>query len=416
MISQRFRRSYSLKVMASATLLCLLPALVVSEPYEIPPTDLLASDLLPKELLSGEGFKVDSRVVNDGVQNTYLLETRYGNFSVTGDDALRKRVREVRATIALEELKDSEEFKEAAKGSVEGLVAGGKALVNEPVATSKGAYRGVRQWLGNVGSSIDSEDPYQDGALKTAVGYDAVRRGYAMEMGVDPYTDFEPLQEQLAEVAKVSTAGSMVTSMVVSTGINSNLLGAVRNVSSLASMKKLLLDNPPFALAEINGEKLKAMGIQGYQVDALLKNYHYSPTEMTIMVAALESMGEVSGRDIFVAFASSAPDEEVAQFMHYYAVMLAAYVNRVEPGDLVDISGNVWLASRSGILVGAFPLDYIHWTAATEASTGRASDRAQELGLEHKALFLRGRFSPAARAALEKRGWKTTEKVSFVSK
>ena len=93
-----------------------------------------------------------------------------------------------------------------------------------------------------------------------------------------------------------------------------------------------------------------------------------------------------------------------------------AYVNRVEPGDLVDISGNVWLASRSGILVGAFPLDYIHWTAATEASTGRASDRAQELGLEHKSLFLRGRFSPAARAALEKRGWKTTEKVSFVSK
>jgi len=415
MIAKKFRSCGYLWITASAVLLHFWPVGVVGESYEIPPTDFLASDLLPKEILSGEGYKVDNRVANDGIQNTYTLETRYGNYSVTGDDALRKRIREVRATMALEELEDSDEFKEAAKGSVEGLVAGGKALVKEPVATSKGAYKGVRQWLQNVGSSVDSEDPYQDSALKTAIGYDAVKRAYAIEMGVDPYSNFEPLQRHLGEVAKVSTAGSMVTSMFISAGIDSNLLGAIRDVSSLASMKKLLLDNPPSALAEINSKKLRSMGIPGFQADALLKNYHYSPTEMTVMVEALAKMGDASGRDIFVAFATSAPDEEVAQFMHYYAVMLAAYINRVEPGDLVDIAGTAWLATRSGTLVGAFPLDYIHWTVATETSMNRASDRAQELGLKHKAIFLRGRFSTAARAALEKRGWTTKEKVSLVS-
>jgi len=402
-------------VLLAAGVLHLWPMAALGEQYDKVPTEFLASDLLPKELLSADGYKIDEAVINDGVQNTYTLETRYGSFTVIGDDAVRKRIREIRATIALEELEDSDEFKEAAKNSVDGLVEGGKALVKEPVATSKSAYRGVRRWLGNVGSSIDSDDPYQDNALETAVGYDAVKRAYAIELGVDPYSDFQPLQEHLAEVAKVSTAGSMLTSMVISAGIDSNVLSAVKDVSSLANMKKLLLDNPPSALAEVNGERLRAMGVSAYQADALLKNYHYSPTEMTIMVEALSKMGDANGREIFVAFATSAPDEEVAQFMHYYAVMLAAYMNTVEPGDLVDIAGTAWLATRTGTLVGAFPIDYLHWTQTTEASTDRASLKARELGLKNKTIVLRGRFSPAARKALATRGWKTSEKVKFLS-
>ena len=133
------------------------------------------------------------------------------------------------------------------------------------------------------------------------------------------------------------------------------------------------------------------------------------------MVEALSKMGDANGREIFVAFATSAPDEEVAQFMHYYAVMLAAYMNTVEPGDLVDIAGTAWLATRTGTLVGAFPIDYLHWTQTTEASTDRASLKARELGLKNKTIVLRGRFSPAARKALATRGWKTSEKVKFLS-
>ena len=78
-------------------------------------------------------------------------------------------------------------------------------------------------------------------------------------------------------------------------------------VTSLASMQDILKDNPPATLATINKEKLEAMGIKGSQADALLKNYNYTPAEMTLIVEALKRMGDIKGRDIFVAFATTAP-------------------------------------------------------------------------------------------------------------
>ena len=87
------------------------------------------------------------------------------------------------------------------------MVEGGKSLVTSPVETTKSTAKGVGRWQGNVGRSITSDDPHQDNALKTALGHDAVKRGYAIEMGVDPYTDFEPFQKRLGEVARAATAG-----------------------------------------------------------------------------------------------------------------------------------------------------------------------------------------------------------------
>jgi hypothetical protein len=384
-----------------------------NEPYQVMPVELRASDLLPKSMLSGDGFTVNERVINEGVQNIYSLETSYGKFTVAGTDELRARIKEVRATMALAKLEDSDEFKEAAKGSVEGLVEGGKALVKEPVATTKGAVKGIGRWLGNVGSSITSDDPHQDNAGETLIGYDAVKRGYALELGVDPYTDFEPFQEHLSEVAKVSAAGGMLTSMTINLGPAGSLVGTVASVSRAAAMKSLLRDNPPVTLAKINKDKLMAMGVRVDQAEALLKNYNYTPTEMTLMVESLHRMGDIRGREIFVSFATSAPDDEVARFNYHYAGLMADYITSVEPADLVNVPGGTWLLTRTGNLVGVFPLDYLNWTRGVSDSTGKASAKADELGVKVKKILISGEFSPQARKALKSRGWEIAENASF---
>ena len=116
---------------------------------------------------------------------------------------------------------------------------------------------------------------------------------------------------------------------------------------------------------------------------------------------------------IFVAFATSAPDPEVANFMRHYAVTLALYMKRVETGDIVDIAGAAWMLSDSNSLIGAFPLDYIAWTPGLAKSLTRASGRMASLGARDKKLFLTGNFSPLAREALQKDGWKLTEYAKF---
>jgi len=234
-------------------------------------------------------------------------------------------------------------------------------------------------------------------------------------MGVDPYTDFEPFQERLGEVASATAAGSMVTSVAIKVGTAGSLVGTAATVTRLASMQNLLKDNPPSALTKLNREALLAMGIAGYQADALLKNYNYTPAEMTMICESLKWMGDIKGREIFVAFATSAPDREVAHFLHHYAVMLADYITTVEIGDIVDISGTAWLVSRSGSLVGAFPIDYLAWVEGVAESTGAASGYVAGHGIKRKELLLRGQASPQARAALESRDWKITENVRLAS-
>lgn len=60
------------------------------------PLTLKAADLLPGTMLSGDGYRVNDKVVNDGFQNTYTLKTDYGDYSVIGNAALAARIQEIR--------------------------------------------------------------------------------------------------------------------------------------------------------------------------------------------------------------------------------------------------------------------------------------------------------------------------------
>ncbi len=385
------------------------------QPLQKTPVTLEAADLLPKAMLSGEGYTVNDRVSNDGFQNTYSLKTDYGDFSVTGNHALRARIQEIRATKALEELERSDAFKDAVKDTAGGMVEGGKALVTSPVDTTKGAVKGLGRYLGNVGRSVTSKDPHQANALKTALGHDAVKRAYAIEMGVDPYTDFEPFQERLGEVARAATAGGIVMAVGADVATSGTMAGTVVTVTSLASMKDVLKDEPPSTLSKINRKKLEKMGIGKAQIDALLKNYNYTPADMTLMVEALTRMGNVKGRDLFVIYATAAPDKVIAQYMQQYAEMLANYITQTERGDIVTIEDEAWLLTASGKLVGAFPIDYLSWTAGVDGAERVASEGAEKRGVKAKVLLLEGQAAPATRKALEARGWQISENVQLAA-
>ena len=187
-------------------------------------------------------------------------------------------------------------------------------------------------------------------------------------------------------------------------------------VTSLAGMKEILKDEPPSSLSRINRKKLEAMGLGKTQIDALLKNYNYSPMDMTLMVEALKRMGDIKGRDLFVTYATAAPDRVIARYMQQYAEMLANYITGNERGDIMTIDDEVWLMTRSGKLVGAFPLDYLGWTAEVDGAERAASEGAQKKGVKGKALLIEGQVSPEARKAFEARGWSVKENVQLAAK
>jgi hypothetical protein len=51
--------------------------IATDEPFQQRPVVLIASDFLPKSMLSAEGYTVNERITNDGLQNTYSMKTDY---------------------------------------------------------------------------------------------------------------------------------------------------------------------------------------------------------------------------------------------------------------------------------------------------------------------------------------------------
>ena len=381
--------------------------------YVKPPVKLNAALVVPDGKMVGRGYKIDREAVNDGFSNTYTLVTEVGDVQAISDYQLARQIQEVNALIILDEMSKSGVFGDAMKEGIVAPIRGGKALVTAPVETTKGAVKGVGRWMGNIGRSVTSDDPYQEGGVSAATGWAGTKRAFPLELGVDPYTDWEPLQKGLTSVARAAFAGGITVGVAMGALTEGTTVGTIITVTSLTDeMNAILLDNPPEGLTKINREKLENMGISKKIIDPFLKNYNYTPYEKTMLVEALNQMDGTKGRDLFVAQATGAPDRVIARFYQQMAEMMLNYQKKNGAADIVKVQNEVWLMTRKGILVGTTPIDYLAWTAETSriAAAIEKDPKAQS-----RELWLEGSASPDANKALSARGWKIKERVALLT-
>lgn len=177
--------------------------------------------------------------------------------------------------------------------------APGMCLATEPVNTIKGAAMGLGGLLSDIGYSLVSDDPSQGNVAKTMVGFGAAKRQLASQLGVNPYSDYQPLQDQLSEVAWTSVGGGLTVSVAFSavTGVPGR---AVRITSTANTGRELVRDNSPRKLGNMNHESHVSMGVEEKLAEVFLSNYNYDPESETRVVTALSSMKGVQGRTDYV--------------------------------------------------------------------------------------------------------------------
>jgi hypothetical protein len=376
------------------------------------PIELQASNVLPKEMLACPGYNIKETVQNDGFVNIYELDTAYGPLRVESTALLMIRLNEIKALKRMEELKKTQVFKDALKETAKGPFRTAKGLVTAPVKTVTDTVTGIGHWFSDVGRAVVSSDPYQEGAVKTAIGYAAAKRNFAYEFGVDPYSSFKPLEEELNDIAWTATGGGL-TVKVAFAAIKDVPGRVVQTTGTAAGMKKLVRDNSPAELDKINKKKLTAMGVSDNLLDEFLKNPNYNPQEKTFLVGALDSMKGVPGREVFIKQASLAKEESVARFMRLRAEMMANYKANVSPvSRIVDVNGAAMLQKKDGTIIGLFPLDYVAWTSALIQKETAVSTSIKKLyGDIDKELWITGKFDPVVLSALQARGWKVEDNV-----
>ena len=401
-------------VLASALSTLFSPAIQASE-YTQPPVTLDAQNVLPKNLLQGKNYRVEAKVKNDGLINNYQLTTDYGPLTVESTAELLIRITELKALEIMEEMDRKKVFGDALVEGVKAPVKGVVELVKSPIDTSKNIVKGTGEFLSNVGSSIFSDDPDQDNVFKVALGYDAAKRQFAFEFGIDPYTDYDPVVDRLGEIARAAVAGGL-TPKAAMAAVDNDVVLAMQISGAAYGMMQLVRDNPPNKLADINREKLKKLGVDESLSDAFLENYRYNPQEKTLLIGELESMKGVEGFDVFISKADLATEETIALSYRIRAQMMSGYHLNVTPVTrILNVDGVLIVQTKSGAIALLAPVDYVSWTKKLENKIKSFESSAEKIGaVSAKELWITGKMDKTARVNFENHGWKVNENANDI--
>ena len=379
------------------------------------PTMLKASEMLPADWRKGDHYEVEEMVRNDGLTNTYTLNSPYGQFEVHGDDQLRYRENEVEVLAALQDYGVTQPmgFGLGGGNGAENYVEGGAQLIVYPARAIANVPLGFWNYGSQVAEMTRSRRTfYEDSYAEELIGFSQAKREFAGRTSVDPYTTNPAMQERLNALSWPSWAGGILAT--VGTIPVAGIAGIALTGASLPeSMHLVNLDKAPEDLRIDNRRKLKKMGVKKRLREAFLSHPWYSPRHQTIIVGSLSMLTEANGRPVFIATAMAAGNEEQAFTMQRTAELLRAFHEYASP--ITGISapqGLIVARAADGAVVVPVVADWGVWTPGTQdlvAACDRAA--ASEPAVTRKVLWVSGRLSPAMADAVRQRGWLVEEQI-----
>lgn len=368
---------------------------------------------------TGENYQIRNPVQSDGLLRAYRLNTSYGPLPVRGDGMLRMRLTELAALARLERISNSEAFGKAlAEAGLSPLKYTGQFIAN-PTKTIGGTVSGIGALFERAQSGLANAGKTQDSALAGLLGVTSERRKLAVHVGVDPYTDYPPLDAKLARLSEAAAAGGLTVTgaMMAIPGGAGIVISNLRTASSLEGIKldALARDFTAAQILDLNRKRMLAMGTDPRIVEALLVNRSYTPIDMAAMVGALDGMPEVRDRTLYLRRAAQIDDRTVAYLMREHAELLASqHARGMRLERFVSLGGYMFNVVRGGRVVGVVPIDVLSWTAATTPVWRESAAEARRVSPAGQVeLHITGTATPLAKQELKKLGWQVVERTRF---
>lgn len=388
--------------------LAMAPAPAMAAGFETPPV-LAAAKVLPAGMVKGPAYRVRSEVLNDGLLNTYVVDSAYGRFQALSNLALAKLEGELVAIDAMAKLDTGDVFVKGVKQGAQNTVRGVKNLFTDPKGAVEGAASGLGRLFDRAGESLKGSDAAagEDSRSAQFIGFSKAKRQLAARFGVDAYSANPVLQEHLDRLAWADYSGG------ISVGAATMVVPGVAGLAVSASggtrlLNEVMATTPPAELHMQNRQKLTSMGVGPDLIDLFLGSALYSPRDQTVIVSSLESMGKVANRALAVKSVLMAPNRDVAQVLANMAAMYAAYNKRVGPLAELRPMGRIFYArAANGKAVIALPTDYIVWTPKV---VGALQQIAAD-GAKGGDLWITGSVSRRTAKEFGQAGWRVTDHV-----
>jgi hypothetical protein len=413
-----------------SALACLLAAavLVAAAPtaaqtggaFETAPA-LAGAELAPAALLKGPLHTVAEPVALDGFFGRFVIESRFGKFTVVGVNMLAVRVNELQAIEALQEVQQSQAFQDSLVRAASAPVQLVQSAVTDPRGTVENVGQGLGNVLGRVGflarSTAQSVADSTGGAAPAAsalpaapageampsaftgdpFGYNKARRDWARQLNIDPYTSNPVLRPLLDNASAASFAGSFA----VNTAIGAASMGASLVVGFDTDVRDAVWNQPAVDLARQNEARLLGMGVSGRTTRDFLRNRWFTPSLQTALVIALSKMGGVAGVESVIEVASRVQGETHVRFLVESVRMLGQHHAKAPGFSELRMSGMVPVGiAADGTVVIAAAIDHAYW----DANAAEFAQR-EELAGKRRVLLVTGTASPRAKQELERAGW-----------
>jgi hypothetical protein len=362
---------------------------------------------IPGIRAAGPNYTILSPVRSDGFLRIYNVNTPYGNFAVTSDAMMQVRIRELAAIAELDKLTESNEFNNAlGQAGLAPVKFAGELIVN-PVEAIGNTLTGLGNQMSQFSAGLNNAGKSQDQAFG-GLGSDQKRRELAAKLGVDPYSDYEPLQARMQKLSQAAAAGGLVVQ-----GAMMAIPGAVgivvSNVGTSGRVKDSLRDRTAAQLMDMNREKMMAMGLDRGTADALLQNRAYTPLDMTSMVSSLEVV-PVPGRAEFLRRAVGVNRRDAAVFNRRYTEMVADYHLKTKSiVSFVSAAEFPFNQTANGVVVGIWPIDALSWTEGTRKAATSAASAIRTNRLGRPELRISGQATANAKAGLQELGFTVAE-------
>lgn len=393
------------KTIASCSLLAASTLIAQSNTLSVPVTDIL-----PPVLVENTIYTLEPEASVHKSIATYTINSRHGQYKVQGTVGLEEHINELLAIEKLEEMKKSKVYVDAAKNSALGPWDTAKGIVTEPITTVKESAKGFGGYLADIGYSIFSKDPSQENVAKTTLGFAAAKRKLAYELGVNPYTRFEPLQDALGEVSWTATGGGLTVTVLFS--FVKDTPGTVLRISKTAgSARKLVRDMSPRKLSKLNEETLMEMDLNESSIELLMENYNFDPEAKTRLVTALDSLSSANGLQLLVDSALIAGSPQKANIIRDWVELIAAFEDNVTPvRKIVIYSSAPFVIDSEDNIYGVFPADYSAAGQGIEGQLASIAERIKADGYEPAEIYTTGKVEAELEAAFLLSGWKKVNK------
>ena len=376
--------------------------------YETPEV-LSAQEILPPELLEGEYYDVHKGVVTYGFTNYFTITSPFGTFEAEGEDMLRIRIHEIKAIAALEEIKKTKAFSEAAKKATTSPVKGAWHLITNPVNTVTGVPKGVGRLFGRVGEMVKGKrGDTEDSIAKELIGFSKVKRQYAHKMDVDVYSSNKVLQKELNSVSWAGFAGGVGVSLAMMPirAASTAAYISIQATKFTYGMNQILLDNAPEDLRRLNRKILKEMEVEDSVIEEFLLHSKFSPRHKTFIVHALAEMENVKNRDQFIKQALFAESELDAFIFQWVAEMMYGYHENMGPiKEIIPVRRLVVGYTADQKIVATIPIDYLNWTERAVLGLKAITRlKSADRPVKQIELWATGRLTPRAKTELSAKG------------